>query len=87
VIGKPTRPRWKEFLFGSLANSLIRESGDIDVFVLHGEAGEERAKPRTPPVEPAIRPDYLRAVATVAVCTGVAWLMRRHFASANLIMV
>ena len=87
VIGKPSRARWKEILLGSLASSLIRESGDIDVFVLHGEAGEERAKPRVPPAEPAIRPDYLRAVATVAVCTGVAWLIHRHFAPANLIMV
>ena len=87
VIGKPSRARWKEILFGSLASSLLRDSGDIDVFVLHGEAGEEREKPRTPPAEPAIRPDYLRAVVTVAVCTGLAWLMNARFAQANLIMV
>jgi two-component system sensor histidine kinase KdpD len=87
VIGKPSRARWKEILFGSLASSLVRESGDIDVYVLHGEAGEERAKPRTAPAEPPVRPDYLRSVATIVVCTGVAWLMRAHFALANLIMV
>jgi two-component system sensor histidine kinase KdpD len=87
VIGKPSRARWKEILFGSLASSLIRDSGDIDVYVLHGEAGEERAKPRVPPAEPAVRPDYLRSLVTVAVCTGVAWLMHTHFALANLIMV
>ncbi len=87
VIGKPSRPRWKEMLFGSLASSLIRESGDIDVFVLHGEAGEERRKPRVAPAEPTPRPDYLGAVAGVAVCTGIAWLMHRQFAAANLIMV
>ena len=87
VIGKPSRSRWKEILFGSLASSLIRDSGDIDVYVLHGEAGEERAKPRTAPAEAALRPDYLRSVVTIAVCTGIAWLMHTHFALANLIMV
>ncbi len=87
VIGKPSRARWKEILFGSLASSLVRESGDVDVFVLHGEAGESRAKPRAAPAEPMARPDYVRSLVTIAVCTGVAWLMHRHFAPANLIMV
>ena len=87
VIGKPTRSRWEELIFGSLASSLIRESGDLDVFVLHGEAGEERAKPRAGPSEPTHRPDYLGALTTVALTTGLAWLMHRHFAPANLIMV
>jgi len=87
VIGKPTRSRWEELLFGSLASSLIRESGDLDVFVLHGEAGEDRAKPRSVPPESAHRPDYLGAITTVALATGIAWLMHRRFAPANLIMV
>jgi two-component system sensor histidine kinase KdpD len=87
VIGKPTRARWEELLFGSLASSLIRESGDLDVFVLHGEAGEDRAKPRSGPPESAHRPDYLGAITTVALATGLAWLMHKHFAPANIIMV
>lgn len=37
VVGKTERPRWKEVLFGSFIDSLIRESGDIDVYVVRGD--------------------------------------------------
>ena len=40
VIGKPTRPRWRDLLVGSVRDQLERESGDIDVYVIAGEAGE-----------------------------------------------
>ena len=33
VIGKPERPRWREAVFGSVVDELIRRSGDIDVYV------------------------------------------------------
>jgi two-component system sensor histidine kinase KdpD len=33
VVGKPTRPRWRELLRGSLVDELVRGSGDIDVHV------------------------------------------------------
>jgi len=43
VVGKTRRPRWKEVLFGSFIDNLIRESGDIDIFVVRGDdhAGPE----------------------------------------------
>ncbi len=37
VLGKPARPRWRELLFGSVVNELVRRSGDIDVYVITGE--------------------------------------------------
>jgi two-component system, OmpR family, sensor histidine kinase KdpD len=90
VIGKPTRPRWKEALFGSLGNSLIRESGDIDVFVVRGDIGERESRdtPRTPSEEEAIPwRHYLRSVVPVVLSTLVCWLMFRHFERSVLIMV
>ncbi len=38
IIGKPLRPRWREILFGSVVDELIRGSGEIDVYVISGEA-------------------------------------------------
>ncbi|MFT3787244.1 MAG: sensor histidine kinase KdpD [Tepidisphaeraceae bacterium] len=38
VVGKPARPRWREVVFGSLVDDLIRHSGDIDIYVIRGEA-------------------------------------------------
>ncbi len=41
VVGKtdPQRPRWKDVLFGSggFIDSLIRESGDVDIYVVRGD--------------------------------------------------
>jgi two-component system sensor histidine kinase KdpD len=37
VIGKPEQPRWREWLFGSIVDDLIRHSGSIDVYVIRHE--------------------------------------------------
>ena len=37
VVGKPVRPRWREVAFGSVVDSLVRASGDIDVHVITGQ--------------------------------------------------
>ena len=87
VLGKPARPRWREALFGSVVNDLVRQSGDIDVHVITGEregpqpAGVER------PTRPADWRGYGQAAGIAALSTAVAWLMFPHFAPANLIMV
>ncbi|HMS57109.1 MAG TPA: DUF4118 domain-containing protein, partial [Fimbriimonadaceae bacterium] len=36
IVGKPVRPKWKEILFGSFVDALVRSSGDIDVHVITG---------------------------------------------------
>jgi len=37
VVGKPLRPRWREIVFGSVVDTLVRVSGDIDVHVITGQ--------------------------------------------------
>ncbi|HEY7727301.1 MAG TPA: sensor histidine kinase KdpD, partial [Candidatus Eisenbacteria bacterium] len=88
VVGKPSRARWMETLLGSLVSSLIRLSGDIDVYVIRGEPGAEARGPR-PEVaaEPPRLWAYGRALAVVVACTLIATLMRSAFGEANLIMV
>jgi two-component system, OmpR family, sensor histidine kinase KdpD len=87
VLGKPARPRWRELLFGSVVNELVRQSGDIDVYVITGE----REGPQPPATKrPAPSVDwgsYGQAAGIAAVCTAVAWAMFPYFAPANLIMV
>jgi two-component system sensor histidine kinase KdpD len=87
VVGKPRRPLWKRILLGSIVDTLVEGSGDIDIYVISGER-EEPA-----PVAPVRRrasatdwPAYGRAVAVVALTTGVAWLMFPFFELSNLIM-
>ena len=87
VLGKPARPRWRESLFGSVVNELIRQSGDIDVYVITGEREGTQSAAADRPAPPVDWTGYLQAAGVVAVCTVVAAAMFRHFAPANLIMV
>jgi two-component system sensor histidine kinase KdpD len=78
VVGKTERPRWREVLFGSFIDSLIRHSGDIDVYVVRGDesalgmttparsAGEGRAYSPKPPAR--IAGELAAVVGVVAAC-------------------
>ncbi|MGE5175736.1 MAG: DUF4118 domain-containing protein [Hyphomicrobiales bacterium] len=101
VVGKPSRPRWVESLLGSIVSSIVRASGDIDVYVITGERGAVKGGGRGEAGDAAARPgvgaaatgggpraaDYGRAFAAVVLCTLVASLMHRSFGEGNLIMV
>jgi two-component system sensor histidine kinase KdpD len=87
VLGKPARPRWRELLFGSVVNELVRQSGDIDVYVITGEH-EGPQLPATKRPAPSVDwGSYGQAAGIAAVSTAVAWAMFPYFAPANLIMV
>jgi two-component system sensor histidine kinase KdpD len=50
VIGKPTHPRWRDKIFGSLLDQLVRGSGDVDVYAITGEV-ESRPRRRAGALE------------------------------------
>ncbi|HSN05278.1 MAG TPA: sensor histidine kinase KdpD [Nitrospira sp.] len=87
IVGKPVRSRWKEWIFGSVVSELIQQSGEIDIYVITGEAGDgqplvRRSLRRTSDVS-----GYAHATLGVLCASGVAWLMFPYFAAANLIMM
>jgi two-component system sensor histidine kinase KdpD len=88
IVGKPTHPRWKDKLFGSMLDEVVRGSGEIDVYVISGEAGEPRpglvAKPRK---EKSNMNEWLLSIGTVASCTGIAALMRPYVTVVDAAMV
>jgi two-component system sensor histidine kinase KdpD len=87
IVGKPVRSRWKEWVFGSVVSELVRNSGETDIYVITGEAGEGRPL-ITPILKPISKwPAYTFATIGVVACTAVAWLMSPYFDIANLIMV
>jgi two-component system sensor histidine kinase KdpD len=87
IVGKPVRPRWKEWVFGSVVADLVRNSGEIDIYVITGEAGEGR--PLAAPVfqRTSKWSAYGRGVLVVLICSALAWFMFPFFGEANLIMV
>jgi len=87
IVGKPVRARWKEWIFGSVVAELVRNSGDIDVYVITGEAGEGRPLVASALARTARWPAYAFAAGGIAICSALAWLMTPYFDIANLVMV
>ncbi len=87
IVGKPLRSRWKEWLFGSVVDDLVRGSGDIDIYVMTGEAGPGKPMIASLLQRSSERRNYGYASAVVLACTAVSWTMSPYFGPANLIMV
>ncbi len=84
LVGKTSRPRWKEVIFGSFVDNLIRESGDIDVYVVRGDEPSTSAPNPTPAASSPRRMNAREvsaalagAIAMVAMATGCAVLCFR----------
>jgi len=88
IVGKTLRPRWQEFLFGSIVDQLIHDSGTIDVYVI---SSEEHNPPIVGDIEyllPAAPPqDYLAATVLVAALVVIGWLVKSFISATNLAML
>ncbi len=88
VVGKPSKPRWLEFLHPPLVDQIIRRSGTIDIYVVsiepaemkQGTAAAARRKPRP-------WPGYGKSLALVTAATLVCTLVRPFLAPTNMVMV
>lgn len=73
VIGKPRHTGWQTLMRGgSLVDHVIRESGDIDVYVVKGDAPTAERSPTltfAPPAIHAQRQHYVLALALVLITT------------------
>ena len=87
IVGKPVRARWKEWVFGSVVAELVQQSGETDIYVITGEAGESRELATQAVKRSSEWSSYWLGVAGVGLSTGVAWLMFPYFGLANLIMM
>ncbi|MFA4826120.1 MAG: sensor histidine kinase KdpD [Methanoregula sp.] len=88
VIGKTLRPRWQEYVFGSVVDQLIHYSGNIDVYVISSNehipqkmVDLELLLPVTPPK------DYLASFALITIITIIGWLVKSFISPTNLAML
>jgi two-component system sensor histidine kinase KdpD len=88
IIGKPAKARWKEKLFGSIVDDLIRRSGNIDVYVISGDAqaASERAEVSFFAKKIAYK-KYLYALLVVIGSTITGRIISPHFHLVNIIML
>jgi len=88
LLGKPTHPRLRDWLQGSLVDDVVRGSGDIDVQIISGDAGE--APPKTVVQSPESKVDvrgFASAVMAVALATGLSAVARFVLAASDLVML
>jgi len=85
IVGRPTRPRWREWLRGSFVDQLLRRSKEIDVYVVSEENAQ---KEKTIPPKSVRVPwrSYLTSLLLVAGATGASEIALEFLSSTNMIM-
>lgn len=89
VAGKPLRPRWREWLHGSIIDQILRYSQGMDVYVISGKA--ELSQPSTSRLtsarqKVAWRP-YLLSAGLVLLVTLLGLPLRPFVTPTNLVML
>lgn len=87
VIGKSSRPRWKDRVFGSLVDELIRQSGDIDVYVIKGDDELKSTSPAEIVSTPTLWQPYIYSVALTVSATLAGFVMKPFFDLSNITMI
>lgn len=88
IIGKPTHPRWKDKVFGSMLDEMVRGSGDIDVYVITGDIGEPvrghitKAAPHRSNAK-----EWLLSIAAIGLCTGLSSLVFSYLTLVDIAML
>ncbi len=87
IVGKPLKPRWRDFLFGSIVDQLIHASGDIDIYVIssHPDGKEGKIPDTWRPHQPYIR--YLLSVGLILIATFFGMLIQGNLEPVNLVML
>ncbi len=86
IVGKTKKSRWHEVIAGTLADQLIRGSGEIDVYVVTGDAEDKKNlinafwKSNTP------LSSYLPPLAMTFFCTAVMLVGRPFVEPVDLVM-
>ena len=88
VVGKPTKPRWREFLRQPLVDQIIRLSGSIDVHVVSiAQEQQGASKAGTRPKKPVPWSGYLKSLILVLATSLLAEPAHHFLAPTNLVMI
>lgn len=87
VLGQPARPRWREWLFGSVVNNAARRCGDIDLHIVSGMGPDARPRRRPPAERGRGAAGFLWGTAVAGLASLVCWPLAGGLDRVNLIMV
>ncbi|HVO35872.1 MAG TPA: sensor histidine kinase KdpD [Gemmatimonadales bacterium] len=86
VVGKPTHPRWRDKIFGSVLDQLVRGSGDMDVYAIRGDVEAPGRRP-SPAGRRSPLAEYGWATLITGACTVLAALVFRRLSTTDVAMV
>ncbi|MBX7244366.1 MAG: sensor histidine kinase KdpD [Candidatus Sumerlaeaceae bacterium] len=88
VVGKTRTAGWSNWFSGSLVDEIVRDSCDIDVFVIRGDLGRDGRNPTVRAATPSrtLSP-YLVAIGAVMSATAVAFALYPHVVITDLAMI
>lgn len=72
LIGKTRQPRWRRFLVGTVVDDLLEQSGEIDVYVIHGKEDIQPFSPVKSHGSRLNRSLYLKSALAIMVAACLA---------------
>jgi two-component system, OmpR family, sensor histidine kinase KdpD len=88
VVGKPTHSRWRDRISTSFLDTIVRSSGDIDVYAISGVPGPAvRLPDEATPARRLDAPAFAASIAVAVAATLVGWLLFGHRELADVVMV
>jgi two-component system sensor histidine kinase KdpD len=88
IVGHPSKARWQELLFGSVADQIVRMSGAIDVLVISDlkpvveKRGEKEEKTKTP----LSKNPYFYSIWLVLLISIFGFIVKSFLSPTNLVM-
>ncbi|MCO6455388.1 MAG: sensor histidine kinase KdpD [Pirellulaceae bacterium] len=84
LIGKTNQPRWRRLIFGTVVDDVLENSGDIDVYVIHGDEERTEHAPTHAATSSASKLPYLYSCGLIGLTGCIAHGLRfLHLADAE----
>jgi two-component system sensor histidine kinase KdpD len=87
IAGKPVTSRFRDRFRVSLVDRLVRQGGDIDVYVTAGDRGPDDTAESPRSRRPLELPSFLAAASSCVITTGVAWLLFGRTQLPDVVMI
>ena len=87
VIGKQIRPRWKDLLFGSLVDELVRHSNNIDLYIIREDTPRRKFNFWQQRTRKSSFGSYVIATGVIALITGCCLWLYPRIENINIIML
>ena len=87
LIGRPTRPRWREWWRGSFVDQILRQSKEIDLYIVSQDENIKRVNAPSPRPPRVPWRSYLAGLLLVAGATVASSVAIRFLTPTNLMML